>query len=48
MADYPQELIAKLDAQCTKEGWPLVGMFLMAVIVAMLALFIVGQILNKL
>jgi len=48
MADYPQELIAKLDAQCTKEGWPLIGMFLMAVVVALAVLFIIGQILNKL
>jgi hypothetical protein len=48
MANYPSQYIDKLDAACSKEAWPLVGMYILALIVMALALYIVGQIANSL
>jgi hypothetical protein len=48
MAEYPKELIEKLDAQCTKEGWPLIGLYLVAMIATAVLLYVVGAIANSL
>jgi hypothetical protein len=48
MAEYPKQLIEKLDAQCSKEGWPLIGLYCLDIIVMAVALYIVGQIANSL
>ena len=48
MADYPKQFIEKLDAQCTKEAWPLIGLYCLDIIVMAVALYIVGQVANKL
>jgi hypothetical protein len=48
MADYPKQYIKKLDAQCSKEGWPLVGSYVMAMIATAILLWIVGEISNSL
>jgi len=47
MAEYPKQFIEKLDAQCSKEGWPLVGSYLMAMIATAVLLWIVGAIANS-
>jgi hypothetical protein len=47
MANYPNQYIDKLDAACAKEGWPLIGLYILAMIVTALALYIVGQVANK-
>jgi hypothetical protein len=48
MAEYPKEQIAKLDAQCSKEGWPLIGNYLMAMIAAAVLIYVVGELANSL
>lgn len=48
MADYPNQYIDKLDAQCTKEAWPLIGFYILDLIVMAVALYIVGMIANSL
>ena len=48
MPEYPKQLIEKLDAQCTKEGWPLVGLYCLDIIVTAVAFYIVGQVANSL
>lgn len=48
MADYPKQFIEKLDAQCGKEAWPLVGFFVLDIIVMAVAVYIVGQLANSL
>jgi len=48
MAEYPKQYIEKLDAQCTKEAWPLIGLYALDIIVTAVALYIVGQVVNKL
>ena len=48
MAEYPKQHIEKLDAQCAKEGWPLIGSYVMAMIATAVLLYIVGEISNKL
>ncbi|MEK6325603.1 MAG: hypothetical protein AABN33_28505 [Acidobacteriota bacterium] len=48
MAEYPKQFIEKLNAQCSKEGWPLVGSFIVAMIVTAVLLYIVGEIANSL
>ena len=48
MADYPKQFIEKLDAQCGKEGWPLVGYFALDIIAMAVALYIVGELANNL
>lgn len=48
MAEYPKQFIGKLDAQCSKEGWPLVGLYVLDMIVTAVLLYIVGQIANSL
>lgn len=47
MAEYPKQYIEKLDAQCSKEGWPLVGSYLMAMIATAVLLYILGEIANR-
>ena len=48
MAEYPKQFIEKLDAQCSKEGWPLIGNYLVAMIAAAVLLYIVGELANSL
>lgn len=48
MAEYPKQFIEKLDAQCGKEAWPLIGLFCLDIIVTAVALYIVGQLANSL
>lgn len=48
MADYPSQYIDKLDAACTKEAWPLIGLFILDLIVTAIALYIAGQVANSL
>jgi hypothetical protein len=48
MAEYPKQHIEKLDAQCAKEGWPLIGSYVMAMIATAILLYIVGEIANRL
>jgi len=47
MAEYPKQFIEKLDAQCSKEGWPLIGSYLVAMIATFALLYIVGAIVNS-
>jgi hypothetical protein len=47
MAEYPKQLIEKLDAQCSKEAWPLIGSFLMVLVATAVLLYITGQIANS-
>ena len=48
MADYPNQYIDKLDAACTREAWPLIGLYILDMVVMALALYIVGLIANSL
>ena len=48
MAQYPKQFIEKLDAQCGKEAWPLIGLFILDIIVVAVALYIVGELANSL
>jgi hypothetical protein len=48
MAEYPQPFIEKLDAQCGKDAWPLIGMFALDIAVAAGVLHIVGELANSL
>lgn len=48
MADYPKQHIQKLDAQCGKEAWPLIGLYALDIIVMAVALYIVGELANSL
>lgn len=48
MADYPKQFIEKLDAQCGKEAWPLIGLFALDIIVVAVALYIAGALANSL
>jgi hypothetical protein len=48
MAEYPKQFIEKLDAQCGKEAWPLIGWFALDLAVAVAALYIVGELANSL
>ena len=48
MADYPKQLIEKLDAQCGKEAWPLIGLFALDIVVVAVVLYIVGELANNL
>ncbi len=48
MAEYPKQFIEKLDAQCGKEGWPLIGWFAVDIVVVAVALYIVGELANSL
>lgn len=48
MANYPNQYIDKLDAACTKEAWPLIGFYILDLIVMAVALYIVGMIANSL
>jgi hypothetical protein len=49
MAEYPKEIIGKLDAACTSEGWTLLfRLFLPAMVAGLVALYLVGLISNQL
>jgi len=48
MAEYPKEFIEKLDAECTKEAWPLIGLYLLDLAVVAVAVFILGELANSL
>ena len=48
MAEYPKQFIEKLDAQCSKEAWPLIGFYLMAMIATAVLLYVVGEVANRL
>jgi hypothetical protein len=48
MADYPEQYIDNLDAACTKEAWPLIGLYILDMIVTAGALYLVGMIVNSL
>ena len=48
MAEYPEQFIEKLDAQCGKEAWPLIGLYLLDIVVVAVALYIVGALANSL
>ena len=48
MAEYPKQFIEKLDAQCGKEAWPLVGLYVLDIVVMAIALYIVGSLANSL
>jgi hypothetical protein len=48
MAEYPKQFIEKLDAQCGKEAWPLIGLFALDLVVVAVAVYIVGELANSL
>ena len=48
MADYPKQFIEKLDAACGKEAWPLIGLYVLDIVVMAVALYIVGALANSL
>jgi len=48
MANYPKQFIDNLDAACGKEAWPLIGLYVLDMIVTVVALYIVGMIVNSL
>jgi hypothetical protein len=48
MAEYPKQFIEKLDAQSGKEAWPLIGMFLLDLAVAIALIYIAGELANNL
>jgi hypothetical protein len=48
MAEYPKQFIEKLDAQCGKEAWPLIGLYVLDILVVAVALYIVGELANSL
>lgn len=47
MAEYPEQYIKNADATATKEGWPLVGMFVLDMVITVVALYVVGTIINS-
>ena len=48
MAEYPKQFIEKLDAECGKEAWPLIGLYLLDMVATAIALYIVGALANSL
>ena len=48
MAEYPKQFIEKLDAQCGKEAWPLIGLYVLDLVVVAVAIYIVGALANSL
>jgi len=48
MAEYPKQFIEKLDADCTKEAWPLIGFYLLDLVAVAVALYVVGALANSL
>ena len=48
MAEYPQQQIAKYDAAATKEAWPLIGLYLLDMVVTFAGLYIIGYLANSL
>ncbi|HVG19187.1 MAG TPA: hypothetical protein VNI02_09040 [Blastocatellia bacterium] len=47
MAEYPKQYISKLDTAATGEAWPLIGLFLLDMVVTFAGLYIVGEIVNR-
>jgi hypothetical protein len=47
MADYPEQYIKSADATATKEAGPLIGMFVLDMVITVVALYIVGTIINS-
>jgi len=47
MAEYPKQFIEKLDAQCGKEAWPLIGLYLLDIVVVAVALYNDGALANN-
>jgi hypothetical protein len=47
MAEYPKQYISKLDSTSTAEAWPLIGLFLLDMVVTFAGLYIVGEIVNS-
>lgn len=47
MAEYPREYIKKLDATAAAEAWPLIGMFVLDMVVTFAGLYIIGEIANR-
>jgi hypothetical protein len=48
MAEYPKQFIEKLDAQSGKEAWPLIGLILLDLAVAVALIYIAGELANNL
>jgi hypothetical protein len=48
MPDYPSQFIDKLDAAWTKEAWHLTGSFILDIAVVAVAIYIIGEIANRL
>ena len=48
MAEYPKQFIEKLDAACGKEAWPLIGLYILDIVVMAVALYMVGALANSL
>jgi len=48
MAEYPKQYIEKLNAQCGKEAWPLIGLYVLDIFLVAVALYIVGALANSL
>jgi hypothetical protein len=48
MLQYPKQFIEKLDAAVSKEAWPLIGLFILDMIVTGVAICIVGELANSL
>jgi hypothetical protein len=47
MADYPEEIINKLDSGVTAEAWSLIGLYLLDIVVVVVALYIIGEVANS-
>lgn len=47
MAEYPKQYISKLDSAVTSESLPLIGLFLLDMVVTFAGLYIVGEIMNN-
>ena len=48
MPDYPKQFIDKLDAAGTKAAWPLTSLFILDIAVVAVAIYIIGEIANRL
>jgi hypothetical protein len=48
MAEYPKEIIAKLDQTCNKEGMALLWLILLAMAATIAGLYVTGYLANSL
>jgi len=48
MPDYPGQFIDKLNAACTKEAWPLIGLFIPDIAVVAVAIYIIAELATRL